>query len=183
MKSLKDQLLKAGLTDAHSVKNARKRKQPKLAKKARGEASESAMLAEQALREKANRDTELNRIRQREVESKAQRAQIKQLIETTRIDKGEGDIAYSFTVAGKDGKNGKIKTIHISEDQQKQLVRNQISVVVAAADKFELVPKVVAEKIAQRDASCVIVSESNEEAAVSEDDPYADYQIPDDLIW
>ena len=182
MKSLKNQLLKAGLTDAHSVKNTRKRKQPKLAKKARGETSESAKLAEQALREKANRDTELNRIRQREVESKAQRAQIKQLIETTRIDKGEANVgessvAYSFSV------DGKIKTIHISEDQQKQLVRNQISVVVAAADKFELVPKVVAEKIAQRDASCVIVSESNEEAAVSEDDPYADYQIPDDLIW
>ena len=177
MKSLKDQLLKAGLTDAHSVKNARKRKQPKLAKKARGEASESTRLAEQTLREKAKRDTELNRIRQTEVESKAQRAQIKQLIETTKIDKGEGDVAYSF------GVDGKIKTVHVSEDQQKQLVRNQISVVVAAADKFELVPKVVAEKIAQRDASCVIVSESNEEAAVSEDDPYADYQIPDDLIW
>ena len=108
MKSLKDQLLKAGLTDAHSVKNARKRKQPKLAKKSRGEASESTRLVEQALREKAKRDTELNRIRQVEVEGKAQRAQIKQLIETTRLDKGGGDIAYSFSV------DGKIKTIHIS---------------------------------------------------------------------
>jgi len=41
----------------------------------------------------------------------------------------------------------------------------------------------VAEKIAERDSSSVIRNDNVSDSEVSADDPYADYEIPDDLIW
>ena len=46
---------------------------------------------------------------------------------------------------------------------------------------FEIVPAPVAEKIAGRDADAVL--HLNQEAETDEDDPYADFQVPDDLTW
>lgn len=180
MKSLKDQLLKAGLTDKQSVKNARKpKKHAKKPKSERGQASASAALAEQALREKAATDRELNRQRQIDVEKKAQLAQIKQLIESSKLNREDSEIAYNFTFANK------IKKIYVSPVQQKQLSLKQISIVGLDDENFELVPKVVANKIAQRDSSYIITSETamDDPPESNENDPYADYQIPDDLIW
>ncbi|MBT5559143.1 MAG: DUF2058 domain-containing protein [Proteobacteria bacterium] len=186
MASLKDQLLKTGLTDKHSVKSTRKKKSPKLAKKARGtEYSEGVKLVGQAQREKAVRDTELNRVRQSKVEKKAQNAQIKQLIDTSKIDRADGELTYNFVF------EGKVSTIHVTSDQQKQLTRDQICIVNNGGDetsrRFELVPKVVADKIAQRDERYVLINQTSNESSQDnsgiDDDPYADYQIPDDLIW
>jgi uncharacterized protein YaiL (DUF2058 family) len=44
------------------------------------------------------------------------------------------------------------------------------------------VPAVVADKIKQRDES-VVLSQQAVNTDIDEDDPYADYQIPDDLMW
>jgi len=41
----------------------------------------------------------------------------------------------------------------------------------------------VAEKIRQRDQESFIYIAENASQEVEEDDPYADYQIPDDLMW
>ena len=185
MKSLRDQLLKAGLTDKQSVKNVRKQKQkqPKAAKAVRNEASESAKLAMEAQQQKTQRDKELNRQRQQEAEKKAQLAQIKQLVEGSKIDREGAEIAYNFSFANK------VKTIYVTAEQQQQLMRNQIAIVTLSAEQFDLVPRKVAEKIIQRNADCVIEngptqSEGSSPAGDSTaDDPYADYQIPDDLMW
>lgn len=179
MKSLRDQLLTAGLTDQKSVKNVRKQKQKqnKKPKKERGDTPEIARQVEQAQRDKANRDKELNRLRQLEVEKKAHFAQIRQLIDTSKIDRTDGEVTYHFTI------DGKVKSIHVTAEQQKQLARNQIAIVISDVDQVELVPRVVAEKIAQRDTSRIIENRTEEPDTVAEDDPYADYQIPDDLVW
>lgn len=176
MKSLKDQLLKAGLTDANAVKNTRKQKPPKQAKKFRGLASESARQAEQILRDKTDRDKALNRQRQLEIEEKARLAQIRQLIAGSKIERDSGELSYNFTAGGI------IKTLQVTAEQQQQLIRNQIAIVTANKDAYELVPKIVANKIAQRNPACV-VSNPAPQAVSAVDDPYADYQIPDDLIW
>jgi len=172
-------LLKAGLADEKSVKSAlkQKRRQNKKPKKARGEAPEITRQVEQVQLDKANRDRELNRRRQLELEKKAQLAQIQQLIETTRIDRSDGKVSYHFA------KDGIVKSIDVTVNQQRQLARNQIAIVIFAADQVELVPRAVAEKIAQRDASFIIENTSEEPNTSAEDDPYADYQIPDDLVW
>ena len=177
MKSLRDQLLTAGLTDKKSVKNVRKQKQNKKPKKARGGASEITRQVNQAQRDKANRDKGLNRLRQLEVEKKAHIAQIQQLIDTSKIDRTEGEVSFHFAI------DGKVKSIHVTTEQQKQLARNQIAIVISGVDQVELVPRVVAEKIAQRDTSRVITNKTEETGRSAEDDPYAGYQIPDDLVW
>ena len=46
---------------------------------------------------------------------------------------------------------------------------------------FELVPPAIAEKIRQRNPSLVI--DLPDEQSPAEDDPYADYKVPDDLMW
>lgn len=179
MSSLRDQLFAAGLTDKQSLKNARKAKQQKTKapKKERGKISESAKLAEQTRLIKAQKDKELNRQRQQAAEQKAQQAQIKQLIQSSKIDREDGDIAYSFTF------DKKVKNIYVTAEQQTQLSRGQIIIVMLSEDQFELVPNVVAQKIAQRDASIVIDNTEQADQLSEDDDPYADYKIPDDLIW
>lgn len=172
--SLQNQLLKAGLTDS---KRAKKVHQQKLeeGKKAAEEVKEQVRLAQQA---KAERDKELNRQKKEELERKAIGAQIRQLIDMNKIDRQKADVAYQFT------DHNKIKKLYVTELLLSQLVKGQIAV-VRFADAYELVPARVAEKIAQRDADSIVVLNvpGAHETAVAEDDPYADYKIPDDLMW
>ena len=174
--SLKDQLLKAGLTDKQSVRNSRKKKQPTKPKKERGQLSASARAAQKAQRYKARKDRELNRQRQLAAEHKAELAQIKQLVALSKLERDDAEDAYNFT------HDGQIKTIYVTAKQRQQLVNNQIAIVANLADSFELVPLLVANKIAQRDAGFVVAVKQTS-ATKMEDDPYAEYQIPDDLMW
>jgi uncharacterized protein YaiL (DUF2058 family) len=55
-------------------------------------------------------------------------------------------------------------------------------VIVCLGDTTELVPKVIADKIAERDASLVVrVNKTSDE--IDAEDPYAAFKIPDDLMW
>jgi hypothetical protein len=47
---------------------------------------------------------------------------------------------------------------------------------------YEVIPSIVAEKIRLRDESC-IVSNAVRQLDNEGDDPYADYKVPDDLMW
>lgn len=181
MASLQDQLLKAGLIDAKKAKqaNKEKRKETNLARRSNEEkVDEIKLSAEQARAEKAERDRELNRQRDEELKQKAIAAQIKQLIENHRQSKGagEGDVEYNFT----DGKL--IKKIRVSKTVQEQIVRGVLAV-VKLGEGYELVPRIVADKIAQRDQNAVIVANVKSTQQTDEDDPYKDYVIPDDLMW
>lgn len=176
MSTLKDQLLKAGLVKKNDVKKTPKKKAPTQAKKNRNKASEQTIRTQRAMLDKAKKDKRLNEQRKIEAERKALQAQIKQLVDASKLDRREGELSYSFT------HKKKIKSIYVTEDQQKQLSRDQISIVCLEGALFELVPKKAAEKIAQRDAKCVIKNQPSKSDA-AEDDPYADYQIPDDLTW
>lgn len=176
MASLKDQLLKVGLTDKQSVRNSRKKKQATKPKKERGQLSQSALAAEQSQQDKARKDKVLNRQKQLAVEQKAQSAQITQLVELSKLERDDAEQAYSFS------HQSQIKTIYVTTQQRQQLSKNQIAIVTTVAGSFELVPLLVAKKITQRDPAFVIIG--NESSTVAaDDDPYADYQIPDDLIW
>jgi uncharacterized protein YaiL (DUF2058 family) len=55
-------------------------------------------------------------------------------------------------------------------------------VIVCLGGATELVPRIIADKIAERDASLVVrVNKSSDENDA--DDAYAAFQIPDDLMW
>jgi len=183
MASLQEQLLKAGLVDKSRANKAKKdkQKQSKVARNTAAKAvSKEKTVAQQEQALRAQRDRELNLQRQKQVEQKATLAQIKQLIELNKLDKGQGDTSYSFIY------KNKIKKIFVTEDIKQQLSLGRLAIVrlVLKSERlFEIVPAAVAAKIAQRDEHAVVQLNEKVDTEQNEDDPYADYQIPDDLTW
>ncbi|MFB1011313.1 MAG: DUF2058 domain-containing protein [Thiopseudomonas sp.] len=176
--SLRDQLLKAGLVNEKQAKQAerQKKKQQKMVNKGQAEADDSTrQAAARALAEKAAKDQELNRQQQEKAEQKARKAQIKQLIESCRLPKLDSDDYYNFV----DQK--KVKRIAVNE-----LMRNKLSsgslAIVSHGGGYEVIPRDAALKIQERDASRIVLLSERTEAP-EEDDPYAAYQVPDDLMW
>ena len=178
MVSLQEQLLKAGLVDKKKVKlvNQDLSKQKKIERRTGTESvNESREAALELQRKNAERARELNAQRDAAAQQKAVKAQIAQLVQVNKQPRGKGDIAYNFT------HGTKIERIYVSADVQRHLVAGRL-VIVFLAGNYELVPKVIGEKIAERDPASVIqVKQNSAEAAA--DDPYADYKIPDDFTW
>lgn len=177
--SLQDQLKKSGLIDDKKAKQLKraKLKEEKIARKANGKGrvvDERKLELEKKKAEQVEKDRQLNHEKHAAQQRKAIAAQVKQLIEVNAI-RLEGDKKYSFA----DG--SKIKNLWISQQQVDQLSHGHI-VIVRALDKFALVPAMVADKIAQRDLASIVFRADKKED-ISADDPYADYQIPDDLDW
>lgn len=176
--SFGDQFLKAGLVKKSQLDKANKskNKQQKLKQKQKIEVVDEAAIAARANAEaKAARDRELNRQRKEEIERRAVQAQIRQLVELNRLPRDDGDIGYNF----QDGTV--IRKIHVSQPVHDKLSRGLLAI-VRLDERYEIIPSVVAEKIMLRDASCIISNETTR-LETGEDDPYADYKVPDDLMW
>lgn len=181
MVSLQEQLLKAGLVDKKKVQkvNQDKSKQKKIERRTGTESvNEAREAALEMQRKNAERARELNAQRDAAAAQKAVRAQIAQLVQQNRQPRaknGKGEIAYNFT------HGSKIERIYVSEQVQQHLVAGRL-VIVFLNGNYELVPKVIGEKIAERDPDSVIqVKQASNE--VDADDPYADFKIPDDFTW
>lgn len=178
MGSLQEQLLRAGMVDAKKHKQAKKekRKQQRLQQKGQTASVDLTKQAVETTRKKqVERDRQLNQRRKEEGERKAIQAQIKQLIEMNIVATEEGDLSYSFN------HSGKIKKLYVTDKIQGQLSRGLLSI-VSLEGRYKLVPTAVAEKIRLRDEARVLVCNRAQKEA-HEDDPYADYQVPDDLMW
>jgi hypothetical protein len=178
MASLQDQFLKAGLVDKNKAKLAtqEKNKQKKVELRT-GEQSvnEARLAALEAQRKQAERARELNAQRDAAAAQKAIVAQIAQMVKVNRQNKGAGDIAYNFT------HGTKIDRIYVSAAVQGHLMAGRL-VIVCLNGATELVPRVIADKIAERDPS-LVVRVNKASTQIEEDDPYAAFQIPDDLMW
>ncbi|NLC37559.1 MAG: DUF2058 domain-containing protein [Alcaligenaceae bacterium] len=178
MVSLQEQLLKAKLVDQKKIKRANqdKSRQKKIQRRTGvqelDESRQAALEAQQKQRETVR---ELNAQRDAEARKKAIQAQIQQMIQQSRQERGSGDIAYNYTYGGK------IERIYVSAAVRDQLAAGQL-VIVKPADTAELVPRAVADKIAERDPA-IVVRVKKTELQPAEDDPYAEYKIPDDLMW
>lgn len=181
MASLQDQLLKAGVVDDKKAKKIKReqRKADKGQPKGSVKVDQDKEQARIAREEKAAKDRALNKQKQEAAEEKAITAQIIQLIKMNRIDRGAGELAYQFA------DDSKIKKIYITQKLQNDLVAGRIAI-AKLENGYELLPAVAAEKIMQRDESVIVmlnVKGESQTAAVEEDDPYAEYQVPDDLMW
>ena len=173
--SLQAQLLKAGLVDEKKLKQAQRAKK-KAAKNEPDKVHDTAAAVEKARAEKAERDRQLNEQRKLESARKESEAQVKQIIEQAKIDRSGGETPYQFA-----SKN-KIKKIHVTPRLQQQLVSGVIAI-VRFGEGYELVPASVADKIRQRDENTVVLHNTRSAVEPAEDDPYAEFQIPDDLMW
>src|SRR5690606_32296673 len=176
--SLRDRLLKAGLVSEKQAKQAgkQKQKQQRLEKKGQIEKDDSQRQAAlQAQAEKLARDQELNRQQQEKAEQKARAAQIKQLIERSRLPKLTTDDYYNFV----DEK--KVKRIAVNDLMRDKLSRGSLAI-VRHGGAYEVIPREAALKIQERDPRRIVLLNTPSEAPDA-DDPYAAYQIPDDLMW
>ena len=173
-----DQLLKAGMVSKQQVNKANKSQNKKLQKQQKNkitEVDEAKLQAQKTANEKAQKDRELNKQKEEKARMKAFSAEIDQLIENNQLDRSKDcEIDYNFQHMGK------VKCILVNEEMKQQVIQGRIGI-ANIKDRYELIPKGVAEKIQQRDSSRVILFDDSEQA--DKDDPYADYQIPDDLSW
>ena len=174
--SLQDQLLKAGLANKKQAVKARKAQHSKQKLKSAGklEKNETEIAAEKAREEQVARDRELNRLKQAEAETKAVKAQIKQLITLNKIEE-RGEIEFSFT------HGASIKTLALQLQHKDALVNGQLAI-VQLDDEYAIVPSPVSDKIAQRDDSLLVLRNTASDETNGDDD-YAEYQVPDDLMW
>ena len=183
MSSLQEQLLKAGLVDEKKLARAKqqKNKQAQQARKQRGKKSRHPDKARQRPQNrKAERDRELNQQRQQATRQKELAAQVKQLIVDNRLDRSQGENPYGFVY------RRKVKKIYVTDEHRSQLAQGRLAIATYVASdgrKFELVPKAVADKLAERDESCLVTIDSSADSSRDENDPYAGYEVPDDLVW
>ena len=173
-----DQFLKAGLVSKSRLDKARKsrNKQQKQKQKQKIEVvEEAAVAARQAAAGQAARDRELNRRQKEEAGRREIQAQVRQLVELNRLPRDHGEVGYNF----QDGTA--IRKILVTEEIRDKLGRGLLAI-ARFDDGYEVIPSVVAEKIMLREASCIVSNEPTQQEH-GEDDPYADYKVPDDLMW
>ncbi len=175
-KSLQDQLLKAGLANKKQAVRAKKAKNSKEKLKRAGVevTDEAAELARQAEEQKLAKDRELNRQKTERDRQVAIQAQIRQLVQLNRVSE-RGDTEFRFP------EGTLVKTLMLNDRQRTAVVNGQLAV-VKTGDNYDLVPRKVAMKIAERDEKCVLLCNDDSGDEV-QDDEYADYQVPDDLMW
>lgn len=176
--SLRDQLLKAGLVSQKQAKQVGKDQQKKKRLEHKGQVAvddsqQQAVL--QAKAEQVERDQLLNRQQQEKLEQKARAAQIKQLIEISRLPKLTTEDYYNFV----DDK--KVKRLSVNKLMRDKLSHGSLAIVQHAGG-YEVIPREAALKIQERDPRRVILLNTPTEAPDA-DDPYAAYQVPDDLMW
>ncbi|KLN64933.1 DUF2058 domain-containing protein [Vibrio sp. VPAP30] len=169
--TLQEQMLKAGLVNEKKLKKAKKG-----SKKSRVQAREVKAAVEESKRQQQERDKALSEEQKEQRLSKEIKAQIKQLIEMNKLDQKDGEIKYNFT----DGTL--VKAIYVEQLIRDQLAKGILSI-ARADDTYAVIPSSVANKIGMRDESVIIEQNAPAEDISAEDDPYADFVVPDDLMW
>ena len=177
--SLQDQLLQAGLVSKGKVNKTKKDKGKKAYQQRHLKGDGIPEADRQRQKEQVERTAKDRKLNQKITESSNQReiaAQIKQLVEQNRhpASNSEDDTAFYFE------NKGKLKKMYVSAQTQEMITSGKLAI-VNNNGVFELVPSRIAEKIRQRNASMVI--ELPKEQKPDIDDPYNEYQIPDDLTW
>ncbi len=176
--SLQEQLLKAGLSSKTKAKTVKtnKRKQVKAQRKNNVTVTDDTKTSlENAKREQVEKDRQLNQDKQQHAEKKAINAQIKQLIDLNKVPQDKEGEAYNFS------DHNKIKKVYVSSEVRIQISAGRLAI-VKIQQRYEIVPAEIALKIRQRDDACVLLLNDCKEN-IEETDLYADYQIPDDLMW
>ena len=184
-KSLRDQLVEAGLASASSARKAEKQAQAKGKRSNRSNSGPdqpaSRELARKAQAEKVRADRLRGRQQSSKAAERALRAEIRQLLtqHNQRASKAaDDDVAYNFL------HNKKIKRIYLPKAQVEQLGTGKL-VVINDEGRYALVAKDIAERIAERDPRRIITKHHTPAAKADEemDEYYKQFEVPDDLDW
>ncbi len=174
--ALQAQLLKVGLVDNKKAKKLTKQAHHEQRLGLSDEAEIKANI-EKAQQEKLAKDQALNLDKQKQLEEKALKASIIQMIKQHKITDFAGDVAYQFI------DENKIKKVYLSQQVYNALVAGSL-VIAKDQDQYAYLPKALAEKIDQKMQGFILINNAEKnEQATDEEDPYAAYVIPDDLMW
>ena len=173
--ALQEQLLKAGLVDSKKAKKISKQSQHA---KRTGDASnlEAKKALADAQAKKIEKDQKLNQEKQQILEEKMLRANVIQMIKQHQITEIQGDVTYQFV------DDAKIKKIYITQKLYDQIVAGHV-VIARLEEDYALLPRPLADRINSKLEGFMVVSNDKSEVELAEDDPYAAYVIPDDLMW
>ncbi|CAM3474867.1 Uncharacterized protein YaiL [Rouxiella silvae] len=175
--TLQEQMLKAGL-----VTSTKMAKVQRTAKKSRAQAREAREAVEENKKAQIERDKELSEQQKQAALTREYKAQVKQLIEMNKINIVKGTIDFNFT------DNNLIKKIAVDKTTQAQLISGRLAIARLVVDnsgesQYAIIPAIVADKIAQRDANSIVLNSALSQEEQDEEDPYADFKVPDDLMW
>jgi uncharacterized protein YaiL (DUF2058 family) len=172
--SLRDQLLKAGLVDKSKLQKAKSQARKKQRRGGAAGQDSVAQAVARAEADKRNRDRELNRQKERKQAAKARKALLRQFVHENRLNDPAADEPYNFV------HDGAVKRVYVTAGQRRKLGAGTLAI-VQAEDRYHLVPFEVSQKVLELlPGTFVFVSEPE---TPTPDDPYAEYQVPDDLRW
>jgi len=178
---LQEQLLKAGLVKKSKLAEVAREQNKARHAKGPAQPSEIQREAERARAEKVERDRALAAERKAQARVAELRAQARQIIEDKKVPRS-GESEYRFTA------DGAIRTLLVNDELRRKLSAG-VLVIVRVDERYELLPRAAADKVRERDASMIVLDhgqDADAEAAApsSEDDAYyAQFKVPDDLIW
>ncbi|RZK38070.1 MAG: DUF2058 domain-containing protein [Pedobacter sp.] len=174
--ALQAQLLKAGLVDN---KKAKKLSKQAVHEQRTGQSNEAELKAKiaQDQQEKLARDQALDLEKKRLLQGKELKAAIVQMINQHKIKDTDGEVAYQFI------DDNKVKKIYLNQQIYNALVAGSL-IIAKEAESYAILPKALAERINDKMEGFIIVNNSEKnEQTTDEEDPYAAYVIPDDLMW
>jgi uncharacterized protein YaiL (DUF2058 family) len=177
--SLQEQLQKSGLVNdakAKQIKTEKRKQEKQQRNQGQIKVDELKLDLDQTRINQAERDRELNHLRKQAEDHKALTAQIRQLVELNRIAEDKDGIAYQFS------DENKIKKVYVANTLREALIQGRAGI-VRFNGGYEIVPVDIARKIQERDAGSLVLLNQENQLVASADDPYADFQIPDNLIW
>ncbi|MEZ2903025.1 DUF2058 domain-containing protein [Acinetobacter terrestris] len=174
--ALQAQLLKAGLVDN---KKAKKLSKQAVHEQRTGQSNEAELKAKiaQDKQEKLAKDQALDLEKKRLLQGKELKAAIIQMINQHKIRDIDGEVSYQFI------DESKIKKIYLNQQIYNALVSGSL-VIAKESEGYAVLPKALADRINVKMEGFIIVNNSEKnEQITDEEDPYAAYVIPDDLMW
>lgn len=178
---LQEQLLKAGLVKKSKVAEVAREQVKARHAKTPAEPGGIQQEAERARAEKAERDRALEAARKAQARVAELRAQARQIVQDRSLPRS-GDAEYRFTA------DGAIRSVLVDDDQRRKLSSGAL-VIARLDDRYALLPRLAADKVRERDAGMIVLdhgqpADASAASATSEDDAYyAQFQVPDDLVW
>lgn len=180
MASLQEQLMKSGLINKQKAKQAqtdKRRKAKQKKKKGTVEVSDVQLSIDAQKEQQRLQDLEKNRQTQADLDARSAHGKLIQMIAQHCEKNYQGEIDYHFTY------DNKVKRIAINDDIQTSLVNGRLAICVLN-EEFYLINKEATEKLAEIDASVLVaLHEKVDVNAIEEDDPYAEFAVPDDIVW
>lgn len=187
LNALQEQLLKTGLAKKSKAAEAAREQE----KARRGEvpsaAAEIQREAERAREEKIERDRALAAAQKAEAQAKALKAQARQIIRDKRVAL-TGGIEYRYPI------DGAIRSLLVDEVARRQFANGQL-VIVRADDGVAALPRLAADKVRERAPEWIVLdnrtggdddhggSDASGVGNPEDDAYYAQFTVPDDLVW